>query len=380
MTKTILITANLISALFLLIILFGLYISIKKRNEKTKYFIWCLWICLFGLIFDGLSYLLDGFFEKNFLLYFVDFFSYITIDVLVACYSIYFCSFIKENDDKFSNKYSYYVFSLCILDFIFLTIGSINGNLFKVENGSTIEGPWGRFIFVMPLIVIISTIVVIIKEIKKINRANLIAFGSYIMFFIVSLLLQLMNEEFELGYVGAALSMVVIYVMIQSKSVNESNLKADIYSELSTKDVLTGLKNRRGYENVISSVANINKIGVVFCDINSLKTINDTLGHDSGDRIIQKLSNILEKEFPNDDNCRISGDEFVTIIKNVDEEFFNTKIADLKEALSINNSIASFGYAIGDGKMALDVVRSAERMMYSDKEKFYINTGKSRRV
>ena len=206
MTKTILITANLISALFLLIILFGLYISIKKRNEKTKYFIWCLWICLFGLIFDGLSYLLDGFFEKNFLLYFVDFFSYITIDVLVACYSIYFCSFIKENDDKFSNKYSYYVFSLCILDFIFLTIGSINGNLFKVENGSTIEGPWGRFIFVMPLIVIISTIVVIIKEIKKINRANLIAFGSYIMFFIVSLLLQLMNEEFELGYVGASIS------------------------------------------------------------------------------------------------------------------------------------------------------------------------------
>ncbi len=116
----------------------------------------------------------------------------------------------------------------------------------------------------------------------------------------------------------------------------------------------TGIKNRRGYEDIISNLSEEDNISVVFCDANGLKTVNDNLGH-------------------------ASGDEFVCIIKGMKDEQFRKKTQDFGDVLKNEGKIVAFGYETGFGDQILNIVKAAEKMMYSDKERYYLETGKDRR-
>ncbi len=81
-------------------------------------------------------------------------------------------------------------------------------------------------------------------------------------------------------------------------------------------DVLTGLNNRRAYENCLVGISPESDVCAVFCDVNSLKTVNDTMGHEEGDKLIKKMADILREVFSEKEIFRISGDEFVVILQN----------------------------------------------------------------
>jgi GGDEF domain-containing protein len=159
----------------------------------------------------------------------------------------------------------------------------------------------------------------------------------------------------------------------------DADVRSQILNQKSISDSLTGLKNRRGYQNIIDSLKDEERVGVVFCDANGLKSINDNEGHQAGDEFIKKIAGILKDTFSDGEICRISGDEFVVILTGADEEIFSVRMNDFGEVLFREGRIASYGYEIGNGKEVLELVRSAEKKMYADKEKYYKETGKDRR-
>ena len=185
------------------------------------------------------------------------------------------------------------------------------------------------------------------------------------------------NERF--GFLGAAVSMNVVYVIIESKLIAAAVANARMYNEISEKDMLTGLKNRRGYQGVIDGISDDDLIGIVFADANSPKEVNDSMGHAAGDKLIIKVAEILKSAVPDGIVCRISGDEFVCIVKNVDTAVFAERMKDLEAVFRRNDRIASFGYDTGEGKEIYGLIKSAEQMMYADKENYYKETGKDRR-
>ena len=87
------------------------------------------------------------------------------------------------------------------------------------------------------------------------------------------------------------------------------------YKYLSEHDSLTNVYNRYGFENNKSKIMQENlKIAFVFIDIDNFKTINDTYGHDIGDKIILKISNYLKNiKSHNDILMRFGGDEFAMV-------------------------------------------------------------------
>ena len=103
----------------------------------------------------------------------------------------------------------------------------------------------------------------------------------------------MINSDWAFSYVGLALGMALFFVLVQSKSIAETNLRARMLDELSSTDFLTGLKNRRGYDQMLSALRGEEMIGAVFCDLNSLKAVNDSQGHEAGDRLIQRFAGIL---------------------------------------------------------------------------------------
>ena len=150
----------------------------------------------------------------------------------------------------------------------------------------------------------------------------------------------------------------------QNKELRERLEKASYY------DSSTGVLNRNKYIENFDALTkqSISSIGVVFSDIDNLKTLNDTFGHDYGDRVITKTSDILKNHFRSQDIYRIGGDEFVVICKDIPFDLFTKKVTALKEALKNEAFGLSIGSAWSQDKNELkDLIKKADNLMYSYK-------------
>ena len=373
------IAADITAALFILVPIFSMYITAVKPTNKNRAFKLCLWVCFFGLVFNALSYILSGRITSDIIVGTCNYIAFVLVDALVVAYSIYFYFMVNERGGKLPIMFLYIISTLCIIDFIFLTIGTIIGKLFYINNGVYVGGPWWDLSPIVPSICLGLILITLFINFKRIGKVYGIALISYVLLVTITAILQLIDVNIELSYVGSAFALLIIYVMIQSRTVHDTTEKAKLYNELSTLDSLTGLKNRRAYQNEIKMLSGDESVSTVFCDLNNLKLVNDTLGHECGDQYIIKFAEIIIKKFPNDFLCRISGDEFVILIKNIDSKTLEIKMHEFADIISKNNDIASFGYSTGTANTVDDTVKKAEQLMYIEKEKYYERTGKIRR-
>lgn len=120
----------------------------------------------------------------------------------------------------------------------------------------------------------------------------------------------------------------------EAKSLRESLARAKRDAEI---DHLTGLPNRRAFEALLDrhyheAQAAIDPLSVAFCDIDHFKRINDTHGHDTGDRVIQAIAESLSAI--SNDNCHVArhgGEEFVMLFRGLSPAQAQEKLDGLRE-------------------------------------------------
>ena len=154
----------------------------------------------------------------------------------------------------------------------------------------------------------------------------------------------------------------------------EHNKELEFYCNY---DTMTGLANFYSYRSFCNSFASSlceKPVGVMFGDLNRLKYINDTEGHEAGNHYIRTFAEKLKKEFW-DWNCyRVSGDEFIVVYSGEDEEGFYQKTKAFQELIRADKvPTASIGYSFGITEELETVTTVAEQMMYEDKQEFYKN-------
>ena len=161
--------------------------------------------------------------------------------------------------------------------------------------------------------------------------------------------------------------------------------QVDEFRSLADKDALTGVGNKRAYfeaEERLNALIRTGeaKFAISMIDLNDLKVVNDSEGHERGDDLIVTLSRIVKKVYPSSSIFRIGGDEFVVItegdnIKNVkkQERDFNfiidTSIHNNKNKKHIVVS-AAIGTAVFDKDIdnnVEDTFKRADRKMYENK-------------
>jgi diguanylate cyclase (GGDEF)-like protein len=147
----------------------------------------------------------------------------------------------------------------------------------------------------------------------------------------------------------------------------------------SLRDNLTGLFNRNFFENEMERLATgrHTPIGIIICDLDGLKFINDTLGHQSGDHMLISVANILLRNFRSSDIiARIGGDEFAVLLPETAREVVEQILQRLRQALDDYNSTEpslplslSVGYAVEEGETIdmQDLFREADNRMYREK-------------
>jgi diguanylate cyclase (GGDEF)-like protein len=87
-----------------------------------------------------------------------------------------------------------------------------------------------------------------------------------------------------------------------------------------THDKLTGLYNRSGYDALCQEL-DLDSCALLMIDVDHFKEVNDTYGHDMGDRVLSSVAATLRDHFRSEDHvCRIGGDEFAVIMRNAQPE------------------------------------------------------------
>lgn len=141
-------------------------------------------------------------------------------------------------------------------------------------------------------------------------------------------------------------------------------------------DVFTGLLNKKWAEWNIKQTIAKKPIGIhalILLDIDNLKAINDSFGHDVGDMVIKTMSNMIQKTFRDEDiKGRFGGDEFIIFMKNVsDRKFIISKANQLLHITGETDVQSSIGIALfpehGDSFKTL--FKNADKALYQSKKK-----------
>ena len=162
-------------------------------------------------------------------------------------------------------------------------------------------------------------------------------------------------------------------------------------SDYSYKDELTDLYNRRAFEEDLHEIrkgGNKSDITFVSMDLNGLKNVNDNIGHAAGDEIIKGAAQLMVSTFKDNGKVyRTGGDEYFAIVQGNEALAKNlcTKLMEtasiwhgkMVDRLSIAYGIA--GSTENEGCSVDELIIIADKAMYADKERYYINNGIDRR-
>ncbi len=155
------------------------------------------------------------------------------------------------------------------------------------------------------------------------------------------------------------------------------------FEVLGLRDTLTGVKNRTSLMKDIESLQNKDySVGVVYADINGLKTVNDNNGHSAGDMLIKNGTKLLCMAFGKEAVYRVGGDEFVVFYKDKTKDEFTKCLNVLYKSLSDNRQVSM---AIGsqwctDASEIKFAMHEADEKMYHDKAEYYKNNKHDRRI
>ena len=116
-------------------------------------------------------------------------------------------------------------------------------------------------------------------------------------------------------------------------------------------DELTGVLNRTGYDLLLSGIDCENTY-MIMIDVDHFKDINDTCGHEIGDKVLVRLARVLKKHFRSEDHvCRIGGDEFVVFMVNTTQaqyDLVSKKIEEIsRELFESNDGLPSVTISVG---------------------------------
>lgn len=161
--------------------------------------------------------------------------------------------------------------------------------------------------------------------------------------------------------------------------ITRRKLAEDSLRYISIHDPLTGVLNRFAFEQEMHDIDNsgASGVGLIVCDVDGLKTINDNLGHEAGDSLLKQCAEVLKSSFSHDELVsRIGGDEFTILIKNCRTTELEALVKNLRSAIEqFNQGSVRYPLSLSIGHSykstantsMSEVFRQADNLMYAEK-------------
>ena len=151
--------------------------------------------------------------------------------------------------------------------------------------------------------------------------------------------------------------------------------------DLAETDALTGLLNRNSYENALTRYHNCEKaLNCIYIDANGLHEINNTYGHDAGDKMLQEVARVFQAQFGKKNTYRIGGDEFLVFAMDKSLEEVEKTVQECSRYVKDAGYYVSVGISRQEAPVDTDtLVKSAEALMYEAKSHYYEERGRCSR-
>ncbi|MDO5095160.1 MAG: GGDEF domain-containing protein [Peptostreptococcaceae bacterium] len=217
---------------------------------------------------------------------------------------------------------------------------------------------------------------------RDIFRLMLPLFAMYVAMMIDLVIVKSGHYFYSVNLFSFLLILGIVYVTNNAAgnlaSIYKESIDAQKYQILFETDILTGLKNRNCYSRRIEALTDLSNLCVIIMDVNNLKKINDTYGHQEGDRMIVDVSKMIVEAFGTSgyELFRIGGDEFAIFAfnkhsKQIEDDLWNfeSKIRHLNVKRAYKVSVAT-GYAIYEPKRDANIdslINRADQNMYFKK-------------
>ncbi len=178
------------------------------------------------------------------------------------------------------------------------------------------------------------------------------------------------NQDVDMAEAAVPFMQTIQYFLSLAMQRNENE---KMLFEMSQIDKLTSFYNRNRFIQDVSDFKGCtDSVGVIYLDINGLKEVNDSLGHDAGDKLLRKCADIIKNTTFSEHCYRIGGDEFVIIYQDITEDFFYDKVQLLKNAFEESQCQVAIGCKWNkEGASIQDIIKDADELMYDDKKRFY---------
>ena len=183
---------------------------------------------------------------------------------------------------------------------------------------------------------------------------------------------------------SAAISMLVVVRLAGGVDAlaRDNAVRRRLEAELShraTHDALTGLANRRGFQDSLEHALSAGgSFSVLFLDLDDFKTVNDTLGHPAGDALLEAVAGRIRHQVrAGDVVARLGGDEFAVITEHLDAEaagaIAERIIRAVEQPFTFEGAVVTVGASVGvvdpgrASRVASELMRAADVAMYGAK-------------
>ncbi|MBR1797765.1 MAG: GGDEF domain-containing protein [Clostridiales bacterium] len=224
-----------------------------------------------------------------------------------------------------------------------------------------------------------SMVIAVRSEGMDRSHYRTISISGLIMLFFITI--QMFYPLMPFYSMGCLFGTCLIHTFIYKDKEIDYNMSIRLAKQKAYKDGLTGVNNRMAYLEALVELetehenGELSEYGVIVFDLNGLKTINDTLGHEAGDEYIKSGCNIICQIFAHSPVFRVGGDEFVAILKGDDyvnrEALLESFRKAIEENLRQGAVIVASGLAVYDASTDTgynDVFKRADRFMYEQKQ------------
>ncbi len=358
------------------LLMMGFLLLCRRKNRgitrnKDRIYDGMILITMVGAVWETVSFLVDGqdiFAGRiiNYLSNTIDYACTVTIGLL---WCLYVELHVYKDREEISNKIKITIIPW-LVEIIVLTINLFGtGLMFSVSEDNVYSREDGIIIGYLTLVIYIAYSVYLVYS-SKTQKLRLYFFPilNFVIPCFIGTVLQLFFYGISTSFVS--ISIALIFVQMQ------------LYAENAYLDELSGLLNRRYLNGVLSKKEKIeDSLHGIMMDVNDFKEINDTFGHNAGDRAVRWMGEILLKSVPKSAIViRYSGDEFVALLPDIEEDGVRSVMDEIKSNLDKFNSEGKEPFALtvsmGYAKFELDdnqetFQRKMDDAMYEEKSLYH---------
>jgi diguanylate cyclase (GGDEF)-like protein len=280
-----------------------------------------------------------------------------------------------------------YMGILEIIDIIFIIVSLPFGWVFYIDQGNVYHhGPYYVIYSVIYVLMMTMLIIGFLHYGRKFANSNKKSLFAITLFALAGIIFQETSGDFmRTGYLGLAMASSLLFIHYEEFCQQEMDEAGKEKSVLLEKDALTGLYSRYAYNEQLKKHREppLSKtLCALLIDINGLKKVNDTLGHEKGDELIKEAANAIEIAASIHGKVyRTGGDEFVVILDltsytikefiKVMKKEFSVYRQNTDDALDIHVAVG-YAKAVEYPNFTLEqLIEVADREMYKDKARFY---------